>query len=225
MASFRQKKISKGQTLADKLSKARLSQNLDWPEIHRATQIQIKYLQALENGDYNQLPGDVYAKSWIKIYGEFLGLPSKELLADYKLEKSLSDKIKKIDDPQPMKKPASFHILKPKVIKVALISFLIFIFLGYLAWEINNIIAPPEINIWEPKNNFKTADSSIVIRGNTKPEVQLTINNELVLLDKDGNFNQTINLVAGLNNLQISAKKKHSQANNLELVILREVLQ
>lgn len=225
MASFKQKKISKGQTLADKLSKARLVQELDWPEIYQATKIQIKYLQALENGNYNELPGDIYAKSWIKIYGEFLGLPSKELLVDYKVEKALGDRISKIDNPQPIKKPIGFHILKPKVIKIFLISILIIIFLGYLGWEINNIVAPPEINIWEPANNFKTVDSSVVIRGRTKPEVQLTINNELVLLDKNGNFSQTVNLIAGLNNLQISAKKKHSQVNSLELVILREVVQ
>ncbi len=225
MASFKQKKISKGQTLADKLNKARLSQDLEWEEIHKATNIQIKYLQALENGDYNELPGDIYAKAWIKVYGEFLGLPSKELLVDYKIEKALGDRISKIDNPQPINKPNSFHILKPKVIKASLISILIFIFLGYLGWEINNIIAPPEVDVWEPNNNFKTTDSSIMVRGRTKAEVQLTINNELVLLDKDGNFSQTVNLVSGLNNLQISAKKKHSQANNLELVILREVLQ
>ena len=225
MASFKQKKISKGQTLADKLNKARLSQNLEWEQIHKATNIQVRYLQALENGDYNELPGDIYAKAWIKIYGEFLGLPGKELLVDYKIEKALGDRIRKIDNPQPIKKPNSFHILKPKVIKIIAIGILIFIFLGYLGWEINNTIAPPEVAIWDPDNNFKTTDSSVIVCGRTKPEVQLTINNELVLLDKSGNFSQTVNLISGLNSLQISAKKKHSQANNLELVILRETLQ
>jgi hypothetical protein len=52
----------------------------------------------------------------------------------------------------------------------------------------------------------------------------MTINNEKVLLDEDGNFEQTVNLVVGLNNLQISAKKKHSKINNLEWMILRENL-
>ena len=65
----------------------------------------------------------------------------------------------------------------------------------------------------------------MVIKGQTKPEVQLTINNELVLLDENGSFSQTINLINGLNNLEISAKKKHSKTKIIEIAILRESLE
>jgi hypothetical protein len=42
------------------------------------------------------------------------------------------------------------------------------------------------------------------------------------LLDEQGNFIKNINLSTGLNNLEISAKKKHSRAQVIEIVVLRE---
>ena len=97
--------------------------------------------------------------------------------------------------------------------------------LSYLGWEIKRIVAAPEITILEPPNNFITTDSSIIINGQTQAEAQLTINNELIILNEEGSFEQKINLVEGLNKLQISVKKKHSRTNNLEWDILREPLE
>ena len=226
MASFRQKKISRSQTLADKLRQSRLDQSKTLEEVATATGIQIKYLEILEDGNYQKLPGNIYAKAWLRLYANFLGLQASELLVDYKIEKSISDKLVKVDTPKEQNNNISIYsILKPRVLKFLGIGLLILTLFAYLGWEINNIISPPQVKIFEPIGNFKTTDSSVVIKGQTKPEVQLTINNELVLLDEEGYFNQEINLLNGLNNLEISAKKKHSRIRTIEMVILRESLE
>ena len=110
-------------------------------------------------------------------------------------------------------------ILSPHFLKRVAIIIVLLVFLSYLALEINNTISPPFINITDPVNNIKTMDSSINIIGQTEPEVRLMINNELVLLDKHGYFIENINLSPGLNKLQISAKKKHSKIQIIELDI------
>jgi len=226
MTSFRQKKISRSQTLADKLKQARLEQEKTLEEAALATKIQIKYLEALEEGDYQKLPGDIYSKAWLKLYGNFLDLQVNELLVDYKIEKAINDKLTKVSNPVVKTNNISgFNILKPKFLKFLGIAFLILALLAYLGWEINNTISPPEILIFEPTNNFRTTEPSTTVSGQTKAEVQLTINNELVLLDEEGRFSQSINLINGVNNLEISAKKKHSKVKTIELVILRETLE
>lgn len=226
MTSFRQKKISRSQTLADKLKQSRLEQDKTLEEAAEATKIQIKYLEILEEGDYQKLPGDIYSKAWLKLYGDFLGLQVSELLIDYKIEKNISDKLIKVSDSAVKSRNISpYNILKPRVLKLLGVGLLILILLSYLGWEINNTISPPEILIFEPSNNSKTTESSIIIKGQTKPEVQLTINNELVLLDEEGQFSQVINLINGLNNLEISAKKKHSKTKIIKIIILRESLE
>jgi len=76
--------------------------------------------------------------------------------------------------------------------------------------------------VFSPNNNLKTGVSSIDIEGQSEPEVQLFINNELVLLDEDGKFITNVALSLGLNNLEINAKKKHSKTRTIYLNILRE---
>lgn len=226
MAAFKKKHINKGQTLGNTLRKNRLEQNISLEEAQEATNIQAKYLEILEEGDYQKLPGDIYSKAWLKLYGDFLGLQVNELLVDYKIEKSISNKLTKVSSPVVKSNNISLYsILKPRVLKFLGIALLILALLAYLGWEINNTISPPEVTIFEPSNNFKTTESSVNIKGQTKAEVQLTINNELVLLDEEGKFNQSINLINGLNNLEISAKKKHSKVKTIEIIILRESLE
>lgn len=219
MATFQKKTITKGQTVANRLKTSRLEQGFSLSDITKSTGIQKKYLEILENGDYLALPGDIYVRNWLKLYGKFLNLNISELLVDYKLEKSVGQKFVSL----PTKKPKKIYkFLGPLFLKKALIAFLIFIVFAYLAWEINNIVSPPEVVINQPQNNTKTTDSVIFVSGKTEKEIQLNINGELVLLDAQGNFNKEVNLSVGLNNLVINAKKKHSKIRVLELNILRE---
>lgn len=225
MPRFAKKQISRGQTLAERLKKARLEKGLTLLEVATKTKISLKYLEVLEAGHYQSLPGEMYAKAWLKIYAKLLDLPIKEILVAYKIEKAVSTRIKNLNPAPEDKKFFKSHFLSPRFFKFGGIGLVIVALLLYLVWEINNIMAPPQVTILEPPNNFKTVASSILVVGQTEPEVRLTINNELVLLDENGHFSQTINLAVGLNNLQISAKKKHSRINNLEWNILRESIE
>ncbi len=57
---------------------------IDINEVERRTKIRAKYLRAMENEEWDLLPGEVYARSFLRTYGEVLGLDSRELLDDYK---------------------------------------------------------------------------------------------------------------------------------------------
>jgi cytoskeletal protein RodZ len=224
MSRFEKKQLRRSQTLADKLKKHRLEQGLTLAEVASRTKISLKYLEILEAGNYQNLPGEMYAKAWLKIYAKLLGLPTKELLFAYRVERSVTTKIKNPEIKSKNKRFFNHHFLSPRLLKFTGIGLVMLILLAYLVWEINNIIAPPRVDIFQPSSNFRTTASTIIVVGKTEPEVSLMVNNELVLLDKNGNFSQTVNLAIGLNNLKISAKKKHSKINNLELDILRETL-
>jgi hypothetical protein len=148
-------------------------------------------------------------------------LPTSELLAEYKLEKSVNAKISH-SSTATVKEVKWSKILNPRFLKRAAVGLAVLIFLGYLAWEINNIVSPPNIVIMQPANNSRTTVNNIDIVGQTESEVRLMINNELIMLDEQGNFSKNITLSVGLNNLEISAKKKHSRTQVVEWAILRE---
>ncbi len=57
---------------------------IDITEVETRTKIRAKYLRAIENEEWDLLPGPVYAKSFIRTYGDFLGLDSRMLVDEFR---------------------------------------------------------------------------------------------------------------------------------------------
>jgi cytoskeletal protein RodZ len=220
MASWQQKKINCSQTLAEKIKQARLAAGLELTSVSKKINIPIKYLELLEAGEYHALPGDIYAKAWLKKYAQILSLNIEDLLVDFHIEKNINKKIN--DNYNPKKKHLNWIWLRPYLLRWIMIVLVAGVLLSYLVWEIFKIIKAPDLVLLEPATSHKTMAASIDISGRTEPEVQLSVNGEQILLDNQGYFKKNINLALGLNNLEISAKKKHSRTRYLQVVILRE---
>ena len=62
-----------------KLREARTRRKLTLDEIETETKIRARYLQALENEDWDQLPGDIYTRAFIRTYGRLVGLDGDRL--------------------------------------------------------------------------------------------------------------------------------------------------
>jgi cytoskeleton protein RodZ len=74
------------------LREARMRARIDISEIESETKIRAKYLRALENEEWDLLPGPTYVKSFLRTYAEALGLDARLLLEEYKLRhERLSD--------------------------------------------------------------------------------------------------------------------------------------
>jgi cytoskeleton protein RodZ len=66
------------------LREARMRARIDISEVEVGTKIRAKYLRALENEEWDLLPGPVYVRSFLKTYGDFLGLDSRLLVDEFK---------------------------------------------------------------------------------------------------------------------------------------------
>jgi cytoskeleton protein RodZ len=69
-----------GPTLRD----ARIRARIDMSEVESQTKIRAKYLRAIENEEWDLLPGPVYVKSFLRTYGDYLGLDSRMLVEEFK---------------------------------------------------------------------------------------------------------------------------------------------
>jgi cytoskeleton protein RodZ len=58
---------------------------IDISEVEAETKIRAKYLRALENEEWDLLPGSTYVKSFLRTYAEALDLDAKLLVDEYKL--------------------------------------------------------------------------------------------------------------------------------------------
>ena len=66
------------------LKEARLAKGLSLMDIEKGTSIRCRYLEAVENDEYDKTPGEVFLKGIIRNYGNFLGLDGLELVTMYK---------------------------------------------------------------------------------------------------------------------------------------------
>ncbi len=67
------------------LREARMRARIDITEVEQATKIRAKYLRALENEEWNLLPGPTFIKSFLREYADYLGLDARSLVEEYKL--------------------------------------------------------------------------------------------------------------------------------------------
>ena len=71
------------QEIGNLLKKERQEKGISLEEISRKTKIQVRYLQALEDGDFSRFAGKVYIKGALRNYAESVGINATELISYY----------------------------------------------------------------------------------------------------------------------------------------------
>lgn len=66
--------------IGDLLRRERERQNLSIKDIEKATSIRALYIDAIEKGEYKTLPGEVYAKGFVRNYANYLKLNANEIV-------------------------------------------------------------------------------------------------------------------------------------------------
>lgn len=113
-------------------------------------------------------------------------------------------------------------IFTPK--KVALIVFVVFLILvlGYFYREICFLVRPPKLEITQPPTDISTNQNTIEIIGNTELTASLTINGYNVYINKDGSFKHEMNLIEGVNTIEVQSKNRFNKINTIVRKIIYE---
>jgi cytoskeleton protein RodZ len=73
-----------GLPIGDVLKRTRARRKIDIQTVEQQTKIRTKYLRALENEEWDVLPGPAYAKGFLRTYAQFLGLDGDALIDEYR---------------------------------------------------------------------------------------------------------------------------------------------
>src|SRR5207248_1502169 len=66
------------------LQEARMRARIDISEVEATTKIRAKYLRAIENEEWDMLPGPTFVKSFLRTYADYLGIDGRLLVEEYK---------------------------------------------------------------------------------------------------------------------------------------------
>ncbi|MFT0800814.1 RodZ domain-containing protein [Bacillus swezeyi] len=112
--------------LGNRLKEAREEKGMSLDDLQAATKIQKRYLTALEEGNYDIIPGKFYVRAFIKQYAEAVGLNSELLFEEFKKDipnsynDEVSDKLSSIKPQRELPKSASKALeLLPTLLVVA----------------------------------------------------------------------------------------------------------
>jgi cytoskeleton protein RodZ len=70
--------------IGETLREARMRRRIDMTEVETATKIRGKYLRALENEEWDLLPGPTFVKTFLRTYADYLGLDARNLVEQYR---------------------------------------------------------------------------------------------------------------------------------------------
>lgn len=207
--AFTRKKVE-SLTLGEKIKKLRGQYRMSLVDVSKSTKIQVKYLEYLENGEYQKLPAEVYVRGFLKAYARHLGLEEEAFLKLYDKEKNIQENLGKdfSSDSRPRTPLQPIFVLTSRTLVLGLIGFIVFGTFAYLVSEFRSFVAEPTLEVFTPLSGVVVESSSVVVRGKSDRGAQVSINDQAVFVGSDGFFEENLVLQPGVNEVTVLAKNR-----------------
>ncbi len=168
-----------GPGLPDRLAAARERKGVDLVRAERDTKIRVRYLSALESGDYRDLPGAVYTKGFLRNYAIYLGLDPEDVLRQWRRERGEGTAPEPaIVPPRPLAEPSRPLHFSPSVVAAALLTAGVVLFFIYLSAQLLRYSRPPDLAVTNPAQavlDVGESASTYRLAGTSSPGATITI--------------------------------------------------
>ncbi|MBN9086225.1 MAG: helix-turn-helix domain-containing protein [Reyranella sp.] len=107
----------------------RAARDLSIDDVAARLRIRGRYLEAIEQGRFDQLPGAAYIPAFLRAYANFLGLDADKVMTAYQLSGPVPIE-------RPVTLPADFPIVEKRApVGLAVLTVLLVIGAGYAVWQ------------------------------------------------------------------------------------------
>jgi len=182
----------------EEIKNKRLQLGKSIEELSEITKIKKSYLIAIEEGKFDELPIEIYTRSYIKIYSELLGIDSQQILREYEnYLKSKKSKPDIIELPKIEKKEQKPVLPKNKqkwinALLIAVLAIILIMLISKTENKDNIPPPPPPVNIEtkkdetikplenlqqqeETKTSEKIEEQNLIIEATDKVWMRITI--------------------------------------------------
>lgn len=217
-AEFTKKPIASAATLGDRLRALREEMRATPEDVEATTGVPVKYILALEAGEYAALPGDVYIRTYLRKYAHYLEVNEESVLRRYDGEQRAHrlDLASAKTLTSPVHRSAKRRlVIEPKLLRRIGFAVVALAALTYLGFAVARIAKPPALNVDAPADNLTVSDERLTVQGRTERETRVLVNGEEVTVDRSGQFEAKVNLRPGVNTLEITAVKKNGKSSTV----------
>ncbi|MEK5309961.1 MULTISPECIES: helix-turn-helix domain-containing protein [Bacillus] len=213
--------------LGKRLVEAREEKGMSLEDLQTVTKIQKRYLLAIEQGNYDIIPGKFYVRAFIKQYAEAVGLNPEQLFEEFRKDvpstynDEVSDKLSNIKPQRELPKPASKVLeLLPTIliiggiIVVIAIIYVIVQAVNHDSGQKNNQAAPQQ-----SESKYEVSEDSSLAKDQKKKEKASSDDKEKSSKKDDSSKdNETVSLKA-TNTEGSTTTYEVSGADEMELTI------
>jgi cytoskeletal protein RodZ len=151
------------------LKEKRRKMSISFTDVYEATRIREKYISAIEDGDMSVFFAEVYYKSFVRSYAEYLGFDPEELFESLSMEKRLLKKLSSEKEENLAMKieligktSQKSKIVAKKLLIVFIIAVAFFVLFLFFNRNILNVLTPVKTYLQiETLNNQDHADGAI----------------------------------------------------------------
>ena len=201
-------------TVGSILKEARIAKKLTLADVEKVTKIRAKFLDAIEQDAYQLLPSPIYAKGFVKNYGEYLGLENTRVMAFFRRQ---TDDVKRLNIlPNKSEDIGSKGLrITPGRFITFVVGVFIFVFLIYVGFQYQKLYIPPTLTITTPVQESIVKEKKLDILGTTNPDATLMVNGISVTVRSDGRFFTQITLEPGVNTITILATSRYGKTTTV----------
>lgn len=218
--SFRSRTLVSPDSVGERLRQLREEAHLTVEEMAAELNISVKHLQSIETSRYQDLPGKVYARNFVRQYVARVGLNVEAAMEKFDQEYAVLTSSQQRRNPIMPQRAQADHPWWYRHGRLVISGAIVAIVASYFGWQIIRLVTPPELTVSQPAADVLVTIPVYDVIGATEPGAEVKINNEVIEVNESGEFRESIDLQAGLNTLKITAKKKRSG----ERTIIRQVL-
>jgi cytoskeletal protein RodZ len=199
--------------VGERLAAARERKGVDLQRAERDTKIRIRYLAALERGDFRDLPGAVYTKGFLRNYAIYLGLDPEDVLRQWRRERGEGPSEPIVVVPAGLEAPRQAFTIGRGTIIAVLLAVGVVAFVVYLVMQLVRFSQPPNVAVTDPLAAVTQVDagaSSYTLRGTSLPGATVAIDTPgretvRVTAGSDGRWSSQVDLVRGRNQFDVTA--------------------
>lgn len=198
-------------TVGTIFKEAREKKKLSLAEIAKTTKIKEKFLTALEENNWSDLPNFSITRGFTKAYADFVGVDQELALA-----------LLRRDFPQVSDKPASKvesqlysrTKLTPQATFFIVVALAVLAISAYLVRQYIVFSAPPSL-----ETKLVVDGEKIIVSGKTIQSATVQVNKQPVLLDDQGSFSLTLDRVEVGSVVEIKATSRTGKETVVKKVV------
>ena len=217
--------------VGEMLRDARERRGLDLFRAERDTKIRAKYLAAIEEGEFAELPGDVYTRGFLRNYATYLELDPDEIEEQWHAEAGeIRPPIPAIVGPQPLRIPRRIMLQRSHAV-IGIVALIVVLVGGYFGYQLTRYLSYPTLGIDSPTTSTVTVPigtASYVLSGTATPGSTVLIawngqEPKVAIADDSGHWTFPASLQGGSNQFDITAENldtSHTSATVRRIVLV-----